>query len=527
MRILVVDDDALERLEIIRQISCMSPEFTVAGKAWNGYSALAAFKKEHPDIVITDMKMPGMDGINLIRQLQQMEDPPEIIALSAFDDYDLVRNALLDGAVDYILKLSMDAETLYEALARAAERRGKKSAEIVESDEFFLQKIAYSLPDERRAFAEIIESKGYILSSERVFCILFRAYELYRFEDAEPEEYAMLQHSVISIIRSAFDVGDMASIFSGRTGEFFVLRGGKISESTYMIQSAEKVVEIVSTCLDITLATGYAEELPNVEGLLSVFRKVRIALGFSIATGNAVSSYGDAPQKNYESDLIQNNGGYLAKNKLLDAMVSGDKEGVCEAVNEIRLHFPSRESSASRNDMLWEYFSVVVTVKEYCARNGVKEEDVLGNVPKDPTRLFAMADKNSTKDMLENLLVSITNHIGSLSDQKLLVSRVDKYIEDNFGNPDLSVQDAAVFFNISTGYFSSQLRKLSGTTFSRRLSHYRIGKAKALLRSTDMLVYEIGEAVGIPDQFYFSRIFKRIEGLSPAEYRARHNGGEV
>ena len=111
--ILLVDDDAIIRIGVKTMLrNC--EDFRVTAEAENGSTALEICRKNAPDIVITDMKMPVMDGVELIRHLQQLSAPPTILALSGYDDYDLVRKALKYGAQDYLLKLDLSPRHIDE-----------------------------------------------------------------------------------------------------------------------------------------------------------------------------------------------------------------------------------------------------------------------------------------------------------------------------------------------------------------------------------------------------------------------------
>ncbi len=525
MNILIVDDDALERLELIRLLSCMAPEFTIAGEAWDGRSALNFVRKEHVDIVITDIKMPGMDGISLIDNLHHYPDCPEIIALSAYDDFALVRTALVDGASDYILKFNLEAQTLYDALKHAAERRNKRAPDVSYhmDEESILREAVYGLPDNRKVFSEKIMDSDMFDSCHSVACVIFRIDELFRLEDAEPEDFAKDQYSILSIIRSSFSAIEHCHVFPGRTGEYFALIGiGDDAKNTQIVSGTVLALEAIKDCLDMTFASGIGECELSPEGMMESVRKARIALGYCIASDSNVFSYDDIGPDSVYPVPSPESGEYRPKQSLINAMMINDGVGVRNALEEIRNKLES-SSSNSRNEVLWECFSLIVAIKEYCAQSDVTESSILSPDLLNQASHISMSGRQKGLEYIGKLSAAIADYIEKRKDNNnFLVSRVDRYISEHFKDPDLSVLTAASAFNFSSGYFTAQLKRLSGDTFSKRLARYRIEKAKELLRSTDMFIYEIGEAVGIPDQFYFSRIFKRIAGISPMEYREKH-----
>lgn len=119
-RILIADDDTMVRIGLKTVINWEENGFVLVGEAANGLEAMQLVQEKKPDIVITDIKMPGMDGIELIRQLRQQSTPPEILVLSSYDEFELVKQALKLGARDYLLKLNLNPEELLHSLRAIA-----------------------------------------------------------------------------------------------------------------------------------------------------------------------------------------------------------------------------------------------------------------------------------------------------------------------------------------------------------------------------------------------------------------------
>lgn len=119
-RILIVDDDTMVRIGLKTVIDWEENGFVLVGEAHDGREALALAQERRPDIIITDIKMPGMDGIALIERLRAQESPAEILVLSSYDEFDLVKRALKLGARDYLLKLNLEPAELVRCLRAIA-----------------------------------------------------------------------------------------------------------------------------------------------------------------------------------------------------------------------------------------------------------------------------------------------------------------------------------------------------------------------------------------------------------------------
>ena len=134
-RILIADDDTMVRIGLKTVINWEENGFVLVGEAANGLEAMQLVQEKKPDIVITDIKMPGMDGIELIRQLRQQSTPPEILVLSSYDEFELVKQALKLGARDYLLKLNLNPEELLHSLRAIAAENAAASPLFSGDDE--------------------------------------------------------------------------------------------------------------------------------------------------------------------------------------------------------------------------------------------------------------------------------------------------------------------------------------------------------------------------------------------------------
>ena len=182
---LIVDDEPIVKIALRSILPWEEYGFFICGTAGNGLEALSLVEKQHPDVIITDLKMPGMDGLELIRTLKEKKYPGEILVLSNYEDFDSVRSALLLGAADYLLKIKIQADNLLACLNKTTEKLQKKAAKCGfrwESAAECLGKLEEETAELREAIEEGIDP------SEELGDMLFAAVNVAAFLQKDPEQ---------------------------------------------------------------------------------------------------------------------------------------------------------------------------------------------------------------------------------------------------------------------------------------------------------------------------------------------------
>ena len=238
-RILIADDDTMVRIGLKTVINWEENGFVLVGEAANGLEAMQLVQEKKPDIVITDIKMPGMDGIELIRQLRQQSTPPEILVLSSYDEFELVKQAHKLGARDYLLKLNLNPEELLHSLrAIAAENTAasplfsgddEKSRALLRQN--FLWDVVSNYYMNGQQLEQSMRELEIHLEGRPVYCMVIKVGEVYRFEEATAEEIQTLRISVVNITEEIVSDVCCGYCFSGRTGEFDVLLTAPVGSS--------------------------------------------------------------------------------------------------------------------------------------------------------------------------------------------------------------------------------------------------------------------------------------------------------
>ena len=300
MRILIVDDDATMRLQLGRMILAIGDGFRLAGEARDGRSALEFCRTNPVDIVITDMKMPGMDGNALIQALQHLKEPPAIIALSAYEDFPLVRTALRSGAADYMLKLSLTSQDLLKVLEEIRQSRldfDRAASHPEKRDELeqVLYELAHFRSGDREEMRRRLAEAGFSFHAGTWYGLFLRIHETYRLEEIEQEEYAMLQFSLLSLIREELGKSEESYVFPGRTGEFYgFLRTGRREDLEII---SRRLISTILLYHDLHATAGLSEGAGEVDALADLAEQARSAIRERFYCTGSVFWYQDTVRK--------------------------------------------------------------------------------------------------------------------------------------------------------------------------------------------------------------------------------------
>ena len=287
-RILIADDDTMVRIGLKTVINWEENGFVLVGEAANGLEAMQLVQEKKPDIVITDIKMPGMDGIELIRQLRQQSTPPEILVLSSYDEFELVKQALKLGARDYLLKLNLNPEELLHSLrAIAAENTAasplfsgddEKSRALLRQN--FLWDVVSNYYMNGQQLEQSMRELEIHLEGRPVYCMVIKVGEVYRFEEATAEEIQTLRISVVNITEEIVSDVCCGYCFSGRTGEFDVLLTAPVSApDEAVLRLAKRLRKMLHEYLELscTVLVGSSMQ-PGGAGIKEAFWRANAAV---------------------------------------------------------------------------------------------------------------------------------------------------------------------------------------------------------------------------------------------------------
>lgn len=521
-RILIVDDDTMVRIGLKTVINWEDNGFVLVGEAQDGREALALAKELDPDIIITDIKMPGLDGIELIRQLRAQNIQVEILVLSSYDEFDLVKQALKLGARDYLLKLNLEPTELIRCLRAIASEAVLAVPPFSGSDEkgrallrqnFLWDVVSGFYLDEAR-LERSMHDLDIRLDMRPIYCMILKAGELYRFEEAPAEEIQTLCISVINIAEEI--VGDLfrSYCFSGRTGEFDVLFAGDGDEAR-VTKVAHRLRRMLLEYLNLscTILIGSSEKKGGA-GIKEAFWRANAVLPhrFYLDHDGVLWWRSNLPELRQDYSLSG------VRAELGDILISGRTDELARVLG--RLAEDMRLLALSRSAVRSVALELFTIVQEYFDRNDLPVQSLLPHSFRTYEQLAHMETLREVTDWMSTLQDDLTTFLCRENEKGYpkIIGTVLDWIAAHY-RENASLQQAAQVANLNPSYLSTLLKKYTGKSYTELLTEYRIERAKELLVMTDEKVYRVGQMVGYEDKYYFNRIFKRMTGMSPGEFK--------
>ena len=539
-RVMIVDDEPLILAGIASLLDWKEYGCEISGKAANGQQALKLMEEQKPDIVITDIKMPGMDGIGFMKAVKERGwDDVIFILLTNLEEFSLARQALSLGAVEYLVKMELTEEKLADSLKLAMERREmKRKAEAAGTA------VTVSREDAVREYIEKLLTDGGTFSGGASSGNAGEASAQHQGEGYD----SCLRRPVLAIISfnygyegfsSDFTREDQKKVISFAENIIEQMVKGYFDHSCLVRRELNSLVLVMST----DGIEDYREQIRSLgEKFISVVKDY-FEVSVSVAVSSRKESLGEFGALLYEAMSATNHYFYhsldpvvfyseecetsarhtgsfhigFLKKDLSQAVALNDSGRLEEILDQVacllREHNPSRQQAVNACANLYFFlssffedgeepdFPYEVNIMEKLGRLGT-----LGQIIQ-----WINWFKEAVSQILERRRDTRVDKIAEM---------VREYVMEHYKER-ITLGQAAEALNISQGYLSTAFKKQSGESFTNYVSAIKIEKAKELIASHQYMMYEVSDLLGFDTPFYFSKVFKKVTGMSPKEYEAQ------
>lgn len=524
MKLLIADDDQQIREGIQEAIDWSALGVHTTAIASNGIEALRWFQDHLPEIVITDVRMPGMDGLELLRRIKETKPSTKVVILSGYDDFEYLKKAVQLDAVDYEMKpirvrhlialiQKVKEDIVRERVSREAFEKYRESYRAKFLDELLEGKISDRLVilqglEQHCAF----DAKGSLIGV------------LMRFDDSETGLSSDVEPLLKEWFPKLFGASDLKSqglCLSSKEGEgVLLLRLETVSYLYYhqfvrelrnrFAEWNREIERSGGTSFSVGISqAGSASDLPDL------IRQARDALGNRIYAGKQSLHVYEPSARLSDEPII----GLLGDEEFKRMVLQGSFDSVEKAITR---EFAGLQASRSQSEKsLRRYCKSLIQL--FMAASPERSADLAPYILEKAERVEETAGFRTIedyKDFILSVYREACQRSGGLKPVKLSMAmvRAEAFIRKHYAS-ELTSEMLADHVGKTPNYFSHLFKKEFGIPFKEYVNRLRIAKAKELILHSNDLIYEISEKVGFSDYAYFTQVFKKLEGCPPTALR--------
>lgn len=527
-KLFIVDDE----VDLIEGIKTLIPwsdyDIEICGDANNGLAAFELIKKLKPDILISDIRMPKMDGLELLRNLKLKNINLKSIILSGYSDFDYAKKAMNLNSIEYILKPCRPEEILEVVLkAKKLLEDERKNASILED-----YKISYnkSFSQNRNKFLKqlaigkninLIEIDLKVYSCD-IKTSIGKSFLAITFS-IDNKNKILEYENIIAIncdlvnYTSNLLTSEVVGYFENDNDTTFILYIDKTDyNSKRFLQNITKIKDDIKTLFHSTLTVGIGSIVKDIKDINSSYRDASEALEAKFFLGN------DRVINSSNIHAYEDMTGVYPTNEEIDIL------NCLETGNEILMHnglenFYNKlchDKLPSKGFLQKISISFCSRLYKFCVDKNINTSQIFDS----NLKTFDKIEECETmKDLFEYVSLILNNILEKMceADKKNIFTKMAVgYIMKNYYK-DISLEVVSKELFITPGYLSLIFKQDMGINFISFIAGYRIEKAKELLKNSSLKNYEVSNSIGFKDEKYFSQIFKKYVGLTPSQYRQK------
>ena len=500
--VLIVDDKALIRKGIVASVDWSGLGLQMAGEADNGEHALRSIKEDKPDIVITDIRMPDMDGLELLKNICELDSQIVRIVISGYDDFEYAKKAIKYGSIDYIMK-PIDPVELNESL--------KKACAILDKNKTYAPKNEQRLKDYfQKLFKEISLDEGeYRLLHEehgfgsRLFCVAVM-------KSKTGGEAAKKPVPVQGLKICSFGEGNGVETIVAMTGK------NEMSARSFELAVGKYLTDMASGIGEKEVAAGIGQVAENPEELAKSYKTACEAALCCMLPGSermiAYSRLMDRKPPAFQIDAYER--------ELMVNVSSGNANRVVQLLDELFARTLNTPEMTMENVRLLLRNLCYVLIK----LNVEFENEIYDFLDKIGTPGYLL--KYDSVDALCRVVYNfyhfaVQKYQEASGGKNAVITKVKSFIERNYPE-DIGLNKLSDLFHINASYLTRIFKEEEGYSINEYIVKIRVENAKRILESGKVNIQKLAEAVGYEDSTYFFKVFKRVTGMTPREYLLKH-----
>lgn len=536
LRILIIDDEDIIRDGLAKKIQRLFPDAVIAGKASDGYEALKLIGTQRPNIVITDVSMPEMDGLQFISIARNIDKHMKFVIVSGFHDFEYARTAIKLGVEDYLVK-PIENAVLADLIRKLGEKLEKEQQDETRLCE--LKRLAGERTDyyKNKYFTDLVSFCNEIDISDieknldiigvqfpfPCFTVVHIAVSSYEGNPMFPhrKDIPLLKFAIRNIAEEVLAACGMAAAFENlrSPGQILAVVNHKGEECSGHIEPLKalcgKLAEALHQHLSISAMIGIGRSCCGIENVSSSYYSAyNVAMYRMAANGNRVICAADLPGSGTVTYFIPDD----RKLMLNNAIKNPNRKLALEVLEKVLE--PLEKGNFSYANIRTVYIDLAIQLIKSVKEAGGTWENIFSQDILSEAFLAGYSSLEQLKEWLQSSIDSICSYIGSLrrSEGKRSIEEIQRFI-DNYYYTDITLNSLAARYFMNPNYLSQLFKNEAGMNFIDYLTEVRIEKAADLLKHSDIKVFRVSEMVGYTNHRYFSELFQKLHGMTPSEFR--------
>ncbi|MBI9009908.1 MAG: response regulator [Tenericutes bacterium] len=526
-KILLVDDED----EIRGRIGSLIDEstgFQVVGKAGNGSDAYELVEQLKPDIVLTDIKMPYIDGIELARMLKRDFPTVKVAFISGYDEFNYAREAIHLNVINYLMKpiTSSDINSFLIDLKKKLDDEYKRKFDISNA----LNKYEETIPLIRdHEISNLIISSSITKNDlQKLKQLDFDITDAIHYgclieTDSSEDEIELISLEKISVLLDelALNLPETMQIFHSiiiQNALFFIVKGTENTTIKYLDMFLYEILQNAEQYMNLRIHIGVSERFIQVKNFPTSYEEAKKAIDYSYFLNTGRIVYIQEVEKKKETKVVLSSDDVK---KIENAVKFGTTDEVKKILEEYRNEMKCLDGSIlNPNHYIISLSNLILTFSE-CINDEVTDiiDDNFIN------KMMSFSSVDGLFNYTEKVLLELRerNIQTNISRTQKIINDCCEYVNANYNDPNLSLNLVSDVLDISISYLSMLLKKNKNITFNKYVIQVRMEKAKSLLETTNEKIITIAEICGYNEVYYFSHSFKKYTGNSPKKYRELHH----
>lgn len=513
-RVMIADDEPIMRKALTSLVNWQQYDCEVVYSAKNGAEVAENLDTVKPDILISDIRMPGKDGIELAKEIFESKKDIAVIILTAYSDFEYAKKALQYGVVDYVTKtdvLDQLGNSLEKAVEKLKERRndGDASNKQLRKENLLKSIFNHSVYDQN-VIQENFSSLSLKLRNYAVLLIQIQMSD----ELTRKRSENKIRESIDNFFHMAFEDNLFQDIPVEKDRFAVILSDCKPQHEGNLILKIKDASETMNKFMHLKAGIGVSLFHENCNELADAYKEAELALESEfLSDSKTIYFYGSSANEN-RYDAAKNDN-YV--NGIMESIRQGNETAAAESFDRLLQY--QREQGYSAHTIKNTELSILMQCSNLTQSYGKSFAEVTGITEGFSEIIQGQRFMSEYEALFGKVISAMCSFTSDSRDRgKSIIKECKDYIDKHYMDK-LMLDDMAKSIGASTGYLSRRFKELTGETIIEYTNEKRLEKAREYLASDDVMIYEVAEKLGFGNATYFSHFFRKATGMTPKEYK--------